>query len=61
MCEEKKNERDQKDSQQEDQTLDDITTTSIESARLECGNHSVDCSTCPLSENCPLHESGSYI
>lgn len=24
-------------------------------ARIECDRHMVDCSTCPLSENCPLH------
>ena len=34
--------------------------TTVEEARLECGNHMVDCSTCSLSENCPLHEISPY-
>lgn len=28
----------------------------IASAQLECGRHPVDCGTCSLSENCPLHD-----
>ena len=33
--------------------------TTVEEARRECGGH-VDCSTCSLSENCPLHEISPY-
>lgn len=35
----------------------EFPSTTRQEAELECGRHPVDCSTCPLSENCPLHGS----